>query len=193
MPVPLPRPTAEEEPFSHPRVRRSLALLNQLVSHKNLPLQQTNKFSFCKFKQNLTFPSIDRPTCDAAQLFVAQILIAELIILRFVHECDAVGFQVGFWQKTLELHENDDSIVFHRCVFQTLNLNQNAIYLHCLSKACLQKREEDTGDGYMVSRLGKTCIFSTSVHRHASGDVAYRYLIALLDKKKAFIIKKKKF
>lgn len=36
------------------------------------------------------------PTGDAAQLFVAQFLTAELIVLRFVHERDAVGFQVGF-------------------------------------------------------------------------------------------------
>lgn len=89
-----------------------------------------------------------------------------------------MGFQVGFRQKTLELHEKDVSNV---CI-SIRDLNQNSIYLHCLSKACLQKREEDTGDGYMVSRLGKTCIFSTSIHRHASGDVAYRYLIALLGK-----------
>lgn len=65
-------------------------------------------------------------------------------------------------------------------------------YLHCLSKACLQKRKEDTGDGYVVSRLGKTCVFSTSVHRHASGDVTYRYLVALLDISRDGGLKKKK-
>lgn len=40
--------------------------------------------------------SLATPTRDAAQLFVAQFLTAELVILRFVHQRDAVGFQVGF-------------------------------------------------------------------------------------------------
>lgn len=111
MPVPLPQPTAEEEPFWHLRVHRSLVLLNQLVSHKSLPLQHITYFSFCKVKLNMPFHSneIWTPTCDAVQLFVGQFLVAELIVLRFVHECDAVGFQVGFGQKTLKLYKNDAS------------------------------------------------------------------------------------
>lgn len=53
------------------------------------------------------------PTRYAAQLFVAQFLTAELVILRFVHERDAVGLQVGFWQKTLKSHKNYASNGFH--------------------------------------------------------------------------------
>lgn len=41
-------------------------------------------------------------TCDAAQLLISQLFITELIILCLVHECDAVGLQVRFGQKTLK-------------------------------------------------------------------------------------------
>lgn len=41
-------------------------------------------------------------TCDAAQLLLVQLVVAELVVLRLVHECDAVSFHVGFRQKTLK-------------------------------------------------------------------------------------------
>lgn len=68
-------------------------------------------------------------------------------------------------------------------VFRTPGLIPSVFYLNSLSEACLQEREEDSGDGDMVSRLGKTSILPTGVHRHASGDVAYWYLITLLGQK----------
>lgn len=52
-------------------------------------------------------------------------------------------------------------------------------YLDSLRVSSTEKWEEDSCDGYMVSWLGKACVFSTGVHRHASGDVSYRHLVTL--------------
>lgn len=53
------------------------------------------------------------------------------------------------------------------------------LYLNSLTEACAQQREEDSCDGYVVSWLGKTCVFATHVHRHAPWDVSNRYLVTL--------------
>lgn len=76
--------------------------------------------------------------------------------------------------------------------FNTLNLNQSKFYLHCLSEARPQEREEDTGDGDMVPWLGETRVFPAGIHRHASGDVTHWYLIALSGRNIRGDLKKKK-
>lgn len=54
-------------------------------------------------------------------------------------------------------------------------------YLNSLFEACSQKREEDSGDGYMVSWLGEACVFPAGVHSHAPGNITNWHLVTLQD------------
>lgn len=67
---------------------------------------------------------------------------------------------------------------------QILNSGQNPNYLNSLFEAREQKREEDSGDGYVVSWLSKTCVFSTGVHRHAPWNVTDWHLVTLWDNRR---------
>lgn len=67
---------------------------------------------------------------------------------------------------------------------QILNSGQNPNYLNGLFEAREQKREEDSGDGYVVSWLSKTCVFSTGVHRHAPWNVTDWHLVTLWDNRR---------
>lgn len=48
-----------------------------------------------------------------------------------------------------------------------------------LSEAGPQQRQEDAGDGHVVSWLSDARVFSTGKHRHAPGDVPHRHLVTL--------------
>jgi len=60
---------------------------------------------------------------------------------------------------------------------------QVCTYLSGLLEACAQKREEDPGDGHMVSGLSKTRVFATGINGHAPWNVSNGHLVTLWDNK----------
>lgn len=64
---------------------------------------------------------------------------------------------------------------------KTLNSGQTETHLLGLSEAGAQQRQEDSGDGHVVSRLSEACVLSTGKHRHAPGDVSDGHLVTLRD------------
>lgn len=50
-----------------------------------------------------------------------------------------------------------------------------------LSEAGAQQRQEDSGDGHVVSWLSEARVLSTGEHRHAPGDVTDGHLVTLRD------------
>lgn len=55
-------------------------------------------------------------------------------------------------------------------------------HLLSLSEAGPQQRQEDPGDGHVVSWLSDARVFSTGKDRHAPGDVPHWHLVTLQDK-----------
>lgn len=60
-------------------------------------------------------------------------------------------------------------------------MGQIETHLLGLSEAGAQQRQEDSGDGYVVSWLSEARVLSTGEHRHAPGDVSDGHLVTLRD------------
>lgn len=60
-----------------------------------------------------------------------------------------------------------------------VKMKEKQRYLNSLTIAGAQQREEDSGDGHVVSGLGQTRVLAACIHRHAPGNVAYWHLVTL--------------
>lgn len=67
---------------------------------------------------------------------------------------------------------------------QQSKFRSKASHLNSLFEARAQKREEDAGDGHVVSWLGETCVFTSGVHRHAPWNITDGHLVALWDNRR---------